>query len=161
MGQKMETKMYCQTGKGAFIAVFEELEREEWYAMEAKPLPVEQPAEKPAGKPSLLQRLGLAFSSKPTTPSYNPPKKHVKGAFFMGDMKCPFCGNQGFVKCGACGELTCFPENGKHFKCIPCGNEGEVSGTISDMDGSMDNQRRSDSSLNRPDGQRKNGPTLR
>ncbi|MBQ7373979.1 MAG: hypothetical protein IJW64_05405 [Clostridia bacterium] len=156
MGQKMETKMYCQTGKGAFIAVFEELKSEEWYSMEAKPLP----PEKPAQKQSFFQKLGLAFSSKPTTTTYNPPKKHVKGAFFIGDMKCPFCGNKSFVKCGSCGELTCFPEGGKRFKCIPCGNEGEISGTISDMDGDVNNDRKSDSSLSRPE-QRKNGPTLR
>ena len=55
----METKMYCQTGKGAFIAVFEELNREEWYAMEAKLLPVEQPAEKPAG---LYFRIPQSYS---------------------------------------------------------------------------------------------------
>lgn len=156
MGQKMETKMYCQTGKGAFIAVFEEVNREEWYAMEAKPLPQEKPE-----KQSFFQKIGLAFSSKPTT-TYNPPKKQVKGAFFIGDMKCPFCGNKSFVKCGACGELTCFPEGGKKFKCIPCGNEGEISGTISDMDGNVNEEKsRVDSSLSRPNNGRKNGPSLR
>ena len=154
MGQKMETKMYCQSGKGAFIAVFEELSSEHWYAMEAKPLPEEKPS-----KPSFLQRLGMALSSKPTT-TYNPPKRHVKGAFFIGDMRCPFCGNSSFIKCGSCGELTCFKEGGTHFKCIPCGNQGEVSGTISDMDGNV-NERKSESSLSRPDNTRKNGPTLR
>ena len=154
MGQKMETKMYCQTGKGAFIAVFEELQSEKWYAMEAKPL-----EEKPAQKPSLFQRIGLAFSSKPTT-TYNPPKQRVKGGFFIGDMKCPYCGNKSFVKCGNCGELTCFPEGGTRFKCIPCGNQGEISGTISNMNGNVNNNRKTDS-ISRPDNTRKNGPTLR
>lgn len=156
MGQKMEVKMYCQTGKGAFIAVFEELKPEEWYSMEAKMLPPPPPAQ----KPSFLQKIGLMKSPEPVRSA--PQKKmQVKGAFFIGDMKCPFCGNTSFVKCGSCGELTCFPADGKYFKCIPCGNSGEVSGTISDMSGDMDNGGNGDmSSLSRSNTQQRGGPTL-
>ena len=160
MGRKIEVKLYCQSGEGASMAVFEEQRPKEWYWVEAKMIP-----KTPAQKPSFLEKLGLMKG--PSQPQYQPQSNDamskVEGAFYTGTMKCPYCGNGSFVKCGACGELTCFPLNGKHFKCIPCGNSGEVSGTISDMSGSNvdDYGSRDDSSLSRRTQPRQNGPTLR
>ena len=37
---------------------------------------------------------------------------------------CPYCGNTGWVRCGACGNLTCY--NSGRFTCSWCGNSGEV-----------------------------------
>lgn len=49
--------------------------------------------------------------------------------------KCPHCGNRDFVKCGRCGELTCYDGSGS-FTCKHCGNQGKVTGHIKDLTGS-------------------------
>ena len=42
---------------------------------------------------------------------------------------CPHCGNQGFVRCGACGRLSCMGDGASSFSCPWCGNSGEVEYT--------------------------------
>lgn len=46
--------------------------------------------------------------------------------------KCPWCGNESFVKCGSCKKITCYSGQGT-FKCAHCGHTGEVSGYIKDI----------------------------
>ena len=49
--------------------------------------------------------------------------------------KCPYCGNDSYVRCGKCRKLTCYDDSGR-FSCAHCGNSGKVSGVIKDIDGS-------------------------
>lgn len=142
MGQKVEVKMHCSSGRGDFIAIFEETNPEKWVAMEAKLIP-------PPQKQSFLERVGNFISSSGQsfgsqgsyTPFITQSQVQMKGSFYNGDMKCPFCGKNSFVKCGRCGELSCHRSGDNSFKC-PCGNSGTISGTISDMEGQTNNERR-------------------
>lgn len=45
--------------------------------------------------------------------------------------KCPWCGNTDFVRCGACGKITCHDVNDENFSCVHCGRSGKVGGVIS------------------------------
>ncbi len=42
---------------------------------------------------------------------------------------CPHCGARSYVKCGACGHLSCWRGSGE-FSCGWCANRGPVEGTI-------------------------------
>lgn len=42
---------------------------------------------------------------------------------------CPICGNKHIVRCGRCHHITCYDGSG-HFTCAYCGNNGQVSGTM-------------------------------
>jgi len=158
MGKKFEVKMHCRTGKGAFIAVFEEMKPNEWWSMEAKPLPAPQPDK----KQSLLQRLGFVKKTEP--PKQEPQNKtQIQGAIYIGEMRCPYCGNESFVRCGVCGEYTCLPgEPQKTYKCAACGAEGPIDGVMTDLSGDMgDNQNSDISSLSRVNNNKSGGATLR
>lgn len=50
--------------------------------------------------------------------------------------RCPYCGNDSFVKCGHCHKLTCYSGYGL-FECVSCGRTGEVQGTIDSVEGSQ------------------------
>ena len=52
--------------------------------------------------------------------------------------RCPYCGNEDIVRCGACGKLKCHDSSSKWFRCN-CGNSGEISGRIRSMSGSVGN----------------------
>lgn len=52
--------------------------------------------------------------------------------------RCPYCGNEDIVRCGACGKLKCHDSSSKWFRCS-CGNSGEISGRIRSMSGSVGN----------------------
>lgn len=43
---------------------------------------------------------------------------------------CPHCRSESFVRCGACGKVTCHATSGGSFRCRWCDNRGEISGTI-------------------------------
>jgi len=45
---------------------------------------------------------------------------------------CPECGNKAYVRCGTCGELSCWPGSGS-FVCPGCGVKSEVEGSINDV----------------------------
>lgn len=47
--------------------------------------------------------------------------------------RCPYCGNVGIVKCGACGQLVCHDESDR-FQCI-CGHRGVITGRIRAVSG--------------------------
>ena len=49
--------------------------------------------------------------------------------------KCPYCGNESFVRCGTCHNLTCMPNNTDDFKCAHCGKTGKITGYIKEIDG--------------------------
>lgn len=46
--------------------------------------------------------------------------------------KCPWCGNESFIKCGRCKSITCYSGEG-NATCAHCGNSGAVSGHITDV----------------------------
>lgn len=46
--------------------------------------------------------------------------------------KCPWCRNTDFVRCGRCGKITCHDIKTDTFSCAHCGNNGKITGTISD-----------------------------
>lgn len=47
--------------------------------------------------------------------------------------RCPYCGNDAYVRCGKCGKLTC--NSSDYFTCAYCGNSGTVSGQIKSQEG--------------------------
>ncbi len=48
--------------------------------------------------------------------------------------KCPWCGNNSFVRCGKCRKITCYNNSLETFTCAHCGNKGRISGIISESD---------------------------
>lgn len=45
---------------------------------------------------------------------------------------CPYCGNDGWMKCGACEKVTCYGEDGTGMAtCAWCGNSGRSQATES------------------------------
>lgn len=115
--------MHCQKTKGKYEAFFEEKQPKQWYGVRAEKF-----------HESLLNKLSLKFNAERHAEAENSsPANDYEGTFFSGDMKCPYCGNDGFVKCGRCGELTCWNSSTNHFVCAACGNSGKVEGTISDL----------------------------
>lgn len=77
-----------------------------------------------------------AFPIKETSASkegYDNTK--ISGSFHRGEdyRGCPYCGNRGFVRCGRCHKLTCIGKE-DHFHCQWCGNDGRITGTITELD---------------------------
>jgi len=63
-----------------------------------------------------------------------------------GAIKCPYCNNGGWVKCG-CGKLSCgggvTKRNGREWHVCPwCGEGGYIEGTFHTIDGEMENEKR-------------------
>lgn len=46
---------------------------------------------------------------------------------------CPYCGSDGFVRCGRCCELSCHDDTWEIFHCPRCGNSGRITGTIDSL----------------------------
>lgn len=61
----------------------------------------------------------------------------TQGAFATtpGYPGCPYCGADGFVRCGRCRELSCHDDTWEVFRCPRCGNSGPVSGHIDSVSG--------------------------
>ena len=125
---KIEVIMHCKTGKGSYITVFEEETPQKWYANEARKI------EKP--KSGLWQKIRSAFELPTEQQAPKRTTEHISGTFYMGKMRCPYCGNENFIKCRKCGEMTCSPRGATEFKCQSCGNAGKISGTISKVSAS-------------------------
>lgn len=69
--------------------------------------------------------------------SFGGPLQIDYGSIRVGPQyKCPHCGNEHFVRCGACGKYTCHPcdETKKEFKCSYCAYEGTISGYIESVE---------------------------
>jgi hypothetical protein len=60
--------------------------------------------------------------------------ERLAGTFGLADefSGCPECGNRSYVRCGACGELSCWPGTG-YFACVACGNGSMPEGRINDV----------------------------
>jgi hypothetical protein len=58
----------------------------------------------------------------------------VTGPFGFGPeyRGCPLCQASGYVKCGTCNRLSCWPGSGL-FTCGWCGNQGVVNGEIESL----------------------------
>ena len=65
--------------------------------------------------------------------------ENFQGQFNTGNLMCPSCGNKSFIKCGVCGELTCWNDASPDFVCAVCGNSGQVSGHITDLNANSSN----------------------
>lgn len=50
----------------------------------------------------------------------------------VGYRGCPDCGRKQYVRCGKCGELTCWAGAGP-FHCISCDHRGQVAGGIREV----------------------------
>lgn len=48
--------------------------------------------------------------------------------------KCPWCGNDVYVRCGSCKKLTCHKNGDKSFTCANCGKSGEITGSLAAED---------------------------
>ena len=61
----------------------------------------------------------------------------VQGAFGTTSAYpgCPYCGSDGFVRCGQCRELSCHDDSWEIFNCPRCGNSGRITGLIDSVSG--------------------------
>lgn len=61
----------------------------------------------------------------------------IRGGFgtMPGYPGCPYCGSDGFVRCGRCEELSCHDDTWEIFNCPRCGNSGPITGTIDNVSG--------------------------
>ncbi len=48
---------------------------------------------------------------------------------------CPYCGNRGFVQCGACNKITCYGDSDEEGYCAHCSVKLQVKGAIKSMRG--------------------------
>ncbi len=132
MGRIINLVIYCQNGKGRYKAYFEERVHGHWYGIRAEGMP----------NLSFFEKLSLKNSHKKQSGSYVGLKSfkigsastngNFTGQFYTWNLKCPSCGNNNFVKCNVCDELTCW-NGSSNFTCAVCGCSGEVKGTISDV----------------------------
>ena len=139
MPRQMNVMMYCchsvkQNKK--YTAKFEEREAGKWSGISTEKIP----------EPTLFQRLGL--TSKPQ--SQPAAQMDMKGIFYIGSHRCPYCGNDGFVRCNGCGSLSCKPSCADTFHCGGCGVDGKITGKIEKLSGS---------STETKDATRKTGPS--
>ncbi len=130
MGRVINLVIYCQNGRGRYRAYFEEQQPKQWYGIRAEQMPDLSIFERSL-KNQNSKNFGDSLAVKYPAAGNTSAEESYSGAFYSGCLKCPTCGNTGFVKCGRCGELTCWNEG--HFVCAACGNSGEVTGTISDV----------------------------
>ena len=135
MGRIINLTIYCQNGKGRYKAYFEEKTPRHWYGIRAERIQDLSFFEKISLKNRHKQKFGstLLKTFKMDNGSMN---GDYTGEFYCGDLKCPSCGNNNFVKCGVCGELTCWNDVSPNFVCAVCGNSGQVSGIISEVNAS-------------------------
>lgn len=144
MGRIISKTIYCANSKGRYLAYFEEKTPGQWIGIKSEKLPDMSFFEKKRlkskmqhkNKPSIFKTISLI--------NITPIKSDaaVNGEFFSGNLKCPNCGNTNFIKCNVCGELTCAKPNQSHFTCAVCGNSGQVSGTISNLNGDVSGNNR-------------------
>jgi len=102
--------MGCSRTKVKAVARFAFREPATWQLTEVRVAAV--PANRAANRP---QDLNGTFEVPPT---------------YSG---CPQCGARSFVRCGACGELSCYSPDSAIFLCSWCPNSGPVSGTITSL----------------------------
>lgn len=136
MARRIDVKIYCVKGKNRYLETFEEKEPDKWYGVAETPLPAISFFEKRAMQKKQDKKPGI-FDIFVKPKSEPEPTLSISGTIYSGTHECPFCGNKGFVKCGACGEMTCMPDGAESFECAVCGNKGRITGSISDMSGDM------------------------
>lgn len=75
------------------------------------------------------------FSRMAASDSTRKRKVDFSNFRFGPQYKCPYCGNNDFVRCGVCQKLTC-QDGSELFECAYCGNSGSILGTIDSLEGS-------------------------
>lgn len=138
MGRIINLVIYCRNGKGRYKAYFEEKSPGYWYGIRAERMPDLSFFEKLSLKNSHKQKFGSSLL-KTFRMENGSANENYTGEFCRGDLKCPSCGNNNFVKCGVCGELTCWNDASPNFVCAVCGNSGQVSGIISGVSANSSN----------------------
>ena len=141
MGRIISLIIYCQNGKGRYKAYFEERLHGHWYGIRSEAMSNLSFFEKISLKNSHRKQSSSSIGLKSFKIGSGSSNGNFTGQFYIGNLKCPSCGNSNFVKCSVCGELTCW--NGKsNFTCTVCGNSGEVKGTISDVSADSSDSRK-------------------
>ncbi len=149
MGRIIDVIMYCSTSKKRYKGYFEENEPETWFGVRVEPY-----------QESFLDKVKAALSGGGTTPSRGAMSAErrqrqasVTGIFNIGEHKCPYCGNESFVKCGSCGEWSCHKYEDNRFTCGSCNATGVIEGYIDSATGNMnDDSPCSPSTLNNGNG---------
>ena len=134
MGRIIDVVIYCANSKNRYKAFFEEKQPGKWYGIGTEKL---EPL-------SFFKRFALKMGAKKGNNS-SPYAKvgvggvtaNVQGTFYLGNHKCPFCGNTNYVKCHVCREWTCNKNGATQFKCAVCGNSGKITGTINAASGNL------------------------
>lgn len=67
--------------------------------------------------------------------TYNKMQIDISETDIGPQYRCPYCGNESYVRCGRCGNITCKPTGVKTFTCAHCGNSGTIGGVITKIDG--------------------------
>ena len=144
MGRYIDVVIYCANSNNRYKTYFEEQVSQKWYGVSVErmvPPTVQErnniraEALKANEKPSFFKKLLSSVSSAKS----NGSKNNVSGAFFIGKHQCPYCGNKNFVRCGKCREWTCSPNGATYFRCMICGNSGNISGQIDSASGNLSN----------------------
>ena len=140
MGRIIDITIYCARGNNRYKAHFEEKQPLKWYGIRTEVLPPLSFFEKMS-----LRTRAKSNKNESYLPKFNASssvnksgvRANVQGTFYIGDHRCPHCGNTSYVKCHACSEWTCSPKGANQFTCAVCGNSGKISGTIDSASGNL------------------------
>lgn len=146
MGMTVSVTMYCSNYEGQrYRAMYVEEQPRQWKAIRSEEIPPLTEGQRKAlynkvhgivEKPSFSKKLfGLMAGKKQEEAPEEDNGTQMSGNIY-GDVKCPHCGNTGYVKCGVCKRLSCW-DGGPKFHCAVCGNNGTVTGTIDSLGGSQ------------------------
>jgi len=139
MRKKIDVVIHCSNSKNRYKECFEERQSGAWYGIGEEKLAPLSFFERLALKSNANRSKKTSFQFKKSS-AFSPSssnKANVRGVFYIGAHKCPYCGNGDFVKCNVCGEWTCSKEGATYFKCAICGNEGAISGQINAASGDL------------------------
>ena len=107
----------CAKTKQLFGVTFRQMKSEEWHAYWAFPLSEARDQFEGYSNAQISGKILIDSSSYPG---------------------CPYCKSMSYARCGRCTKLSCWVPGEKAFSCPWCGSTGEVSGTITQLSGSVD-----------------------
>jgi len=85
-------------------------------------------------EPATWQLAEVRIREMPASATASRPDD-LRGAFVVSATYagCPECGAGTFVRCGACGQLSCYKPDDGLFSCAWCKNTGPVAGEITSV----------------------------